>query len=210
LLHCTIASLLHNFIVSFLHCFIVSLLHCFIASLFHCFIVPLLHCFTASLIHCFIIMEIVLMICAKKKKRFPQIPRVFKTIYTFYFYFSKIQNKALFSFYIRCCFLMQGKNCSFWSMRISYLNLFNFFFCSCFSSILALVLQYKARSPRWAALLASTCSISFFVLVFPLPSLSFSRNAHCGAFFNHKRSLFMICDLFSLCPHSCFQLRCNL
>ena len=90
---------------------------------------------------------------------------------------------------------MQGKNCSFWNMRISYLNLFNFFFCSCFPSTLALILQYKARSLRWAALLASTCSISFFVLVSPLPSFSFSRNAHCGTSFGHKRFLFMI----SLC-----------
>ena len=100
---------------------------------------------------------------------------------------------------------MQGKNCSFWNMRISYLNLFNFFFCSCFPSTLALILQYKARSLRWAALLASTCSISFFVLVFLLPSLSFSRNAHWGAFFEHKRSLFTI----SLCFPSALTLVFN-
>ena len=65
-------------------------------------------------------------------------------------------------------------------MIISYLNLFNFFFCSCFPSTLALVLQYKARSLRWAALLASTCSISFFVLVSPLPSLLFSTAMQFG------------------------------
>ena len=74
-------------------------------------------------------------------------------------------------------------------------QLVQFCFCSCFPSTLVLILQYKARSLRWAALLASTCSISFFVLVFPLPSFSFSRNAHCGASFDQKRSLFMI----SLC-----------
>jgi len=103
---------------------------------------------------------------------------------------------------------MQGKNCSFWNMRISYLNLFNFFFCSCFPSTLALILQYKARSLRWAALLASTCSISFFVLVFPLPSLSFyntrlevSDGLHCLP----QLVQFLFLFLFPLYPRSRFQ-----
>ena len=84
-------------------------------------------------------------------------------------------------------------------------QLVQFCFCSCFPSTLVLILQYKARSLRWAALLASTCSISFFVLVFLLPSLSFSRNAHWGAFFEHKRSLFTI----SLCFPSALTLVFN-
>ena len=97
---------------------------------------------------------------------------------------------------------MQGKNCSFWSMSISCLNLFIFFFV--LVSPLFSFLFYNTRLEISDGLhcLPQLVQFLFFVLVFPLPSLSFSRNAHWGAFFEHGRSLFTI----SLCFPSALAL----
>ena len=78
----------------------------------------------------------------------------------------------LFSLYPRSCFQLRCKKCSMGSSAC--LSSFNFFFCSCFPSTFALVFSCDARSDQWAPVIASARSISFFVLVFPLPSLLFS------------------------------------